>query len=195
MSKQYRLNNILRIASALCIIYFFNGCTSGFIKGNRIVTLFVYGCIALWFLLLMGKGDYWRRYFHYQLPMVLCGLIIGFLLLINWEKEYSLAFSADFTIIGYTLILASIFWYFADQQQSAGRKIIIRFWAADTIIASVYSIYRLKENPLISRYLARGDADEWLAGLNGGVSIKTPKRLSTEYKEWLKSLIEKQVGE
>ena len=35
----------------------------------------------------------------------------------------------------------------------------------------------------------------WLAGLNGGVSIKTPKRLSTEYKEWLKSLIEKQVGE
>lgn len=29
----------------------------------------------------------------------------------------------------------------------------------------------------------------WLAGLNGGVSIKTPKRLGGEYKEWLKSLI------
>lgn len=29
----------------------------------------------------------------------------------------------------------------------------------------------------------------WLAGLNGGVSIKTPKRLNTEYKDWLKSLL------
>ena len=30
----------------------------------------------------------------------------------------------------------------------------------------------------------------WLAGLNGGVSIKMPKRLNTEYKDWLKSLID-----
>ena len=31
----------------------------------------------------------------------------------------------------------------------------------------------------------------WLAGLNGTVTIKTPKRLKDEYKDWLKSLIEK----
>lgn len=30
----------------------------------------------------------------------------------------------------------------------------------------------------------------WLAGLNGGVSIKTPKRVAGEYKDWLKSLID-----
>ena len=29
----------------------------------------------------------------------------------------------------------------------------------------------------------------WLAGLNGGVSIQSPKRLNSEYKEWLKSLM------
>ncbi|MBO4353129.1 MAG: WYL domain-containing protein [Eggerthellaceae bacterium] len=29
----------------------------------------------------------------------------------------------------------------------------------------------------------------WLASLNGGVSIKTPKRLNEEYKDWLRSLI------
>ena len=165
MDKRYRLNDILRIALALCIIYFFNGCTSGFIKGNRIVTLFVYGCIAIWFLLLMGNRDYWRRYFHYQLPIIICELIIGFLILIDREKN-SQAFSNDFTVIGYTLILASIFWYFADKQKSAGRKIIVKFWVLDTVIASVYSIYRLQESPLISRYLSRGDAELWLAGLD-----------------------------
>lgn len=30
----------------------------------------------------------------------------------------------------------------------------------------------------------------WLAGLNGGVSIKTPKRVNAEYKDWLRSLID-----
>ena len=30
----------------------------------------------------------------------------------------------------------------------------------------------------------------WIAGLNGGVTIKAPKRLSSEYKDWLRSLIE-----
>ena len=30
----------------------------------------------------------------------------------------------------------------------------------------------------------------WVAGLNGGVSIKAPKKLVEEYKDWLKSLIE-----
>ena len=29
----------------------------------------------------------------------------------------------------------------------------------------------------------------WVAGLNGGVTIKAPKKLDAEYKEWLKSLI------
>lgn len=30
----------------------------------------------------------------------------------------------------------------------------------------------------------------WVAGLNGGVTIKTPNKIAVEYKEWLKSLIE-----
>ena len=30
----------------------------------------------------------------------------------------------------------------------------------------------------------------WIAGLNGGVTIKAPKRLVVDYKDWLKSLIE-----
>ena len=30
----------------------------------------------------------------------------------------------------------------------------------------------------------------WIAGLNGGVTIKTPKKLATEYRDWLKSLIQ-----
>lgn len=30
----------------------------------------------------------------------------------------------------------------------------------------------------------------WIAGLNGGVTIKAPKKLANEYKDWLKSLIE-----
>lgn len=32
----------------------------------------------------------------------------------------------------------------------------------------------------------------WVAGLNGGVTIKAPKRLSEEYKSWLTSLIEEE---
>lgn len=32
----------------------------------------------------------------------------------------------------------------------------------------------------------------WVAGLNGDVTIKAPKKLATEYTEWLASLIEKQ---
>jgi len=30
----------------------------------------------------------------------------------------------------------------------------------------------------------------WIAGLNGGVTIKAPKKLASEYKEWLKTLLE-----
>lgn len=30
----------------------------------------------------------------------------------------------------------------------------------------------------------------WVAGLNGGVTIKAPKKLNAEYKDWLKSLVE-----
>lgn len=30
----------------------------------------------------------------------------------------------------------------------------------------------------------------WIAGLNGGVTIKAPKKLAAEYRDWLKSLIE-----
>lgn len=30
----------------------------------------------------------------------------------------------------------------------------------------------------------------WIAGLSGGVTIRTPKKVATEYREWLQSLIE-----
>ena len=32
----------------------------------------------------------------------------------------------------------------------------------------------------------------WIAGLNGGVTIKTPRRIASDYKDWLKSLIDEE---
>ncbi len=148
---------------AMLIIYILNCCTSEFFKigGLTIVLLLVSFFVWLYFA---TSSDRSLLYYFLKISWPLFGCI-ALLLLFSVVDLSPLHVSLSFENIIYFMMLLALFLYYSrNWNERQGRAVVI-FWSVDTVISCIYSIYRLKDNPMLARDMAASVAEGDVRGI------------------------------
>ena len=138
-------------------ILYFNSCTFEFIKNFSFVLPIVIACVLLWLLLLSREKVVID--IHNILPMGIFVLILGVLFLLGTQNQVSVLLT-DLTNAIYLLFFMFVFAIYSGKHYKNDRGLILFVCITDAIISCVYSIYRLIEDPNLSRLLSTGSYHE-----------------------------------
>ena len=150
------------------VVLYCNAGLSGFVKGSSMITLLAYGLVALWIVLVLSNDmQAFKKMTSLVIPVA--GFVV-FLVMCKFIAPSTLSLSLSNTVknIMFLLVFVLMFIYYSKPSRSTGRKTILFIWFVDEIISSIYTIYRLEENPMISRILATGDVEGYV-----GSSVST----------------------
>lgn len=162
---------------ASIIVLYCNGGMLGFFKGSSLVTVLIYGALALWFaLVLIRERAFMTKY------VSICFAVLTFFVFLNLfmfilNPSTMGAMSRMRKNIMFLLMFVAIFIYYSAPKRQVGRKMILYTWIIDTVLTSIYTIYRLIEMPTLSRILATENPESHLesgsslAGIFGFGSI------------------------
>lgn len=156
------------IICPLLIIFYFNSCLSGFIKGASFLKYLVIAVFLLFFL--MEKNHLvWKRFFRISKALLVCIGFLGVVYVIEFlaNKTTFIADPPFFNCI-YMAIIIYIYAAYSAPDKYRERKIIFNFWLIDTLISCIFTIIRLESNPQLARYLAAGTTSRqiYLAGID-----------------------------
>lgn len=163
MSKQYR-NLDISIVFALINIVYLNGCMYTFLQKYALATYLGFASFFIWLLLSAAKGlIISKRAFILESVLLIC---FCYLLL---NRIYGLNsnlpnFNTDYSNIIYIVMISSTALFYLREGYSRERKIILKVWFIDTIASCIYTIFRLQQYPLLSRYISTGDASSYIEG-------------------------------
>lgn len=134
-------------------ILYFNSCTFEFIKPYPFTLPLVGAFLVAWILFLAME----RVTFNVGriLPMAAYEIILLILMLVGTQVHRSVMLS-DISNTFYILIFMCVFTVYSGERYKTDRALIISVWFVDTIITCVYSIYRLANDPVLSRLLSTG---------------------------------------
>ncbi len=168
-SRKFSLSTLL----VMIPILYFNSCTMGFIKHLSFVLPTVVLATAAWILLYA----YEKRKLKLSgiLTLVPMLAVIVFLLLLSLfglgDNITTLKTSLNNDI--FIMFFMLVFTAYSDIEYANDRAAIVAIWSLDTIVSSVYTVYRLDNDPFLSRYMSTGsfyeDAD--LADIGGIISF------------------------
>lgn len=145
---------------ATFIVLFCNAGVLGIIKGSMGITLLVYTSVALWVVwVFLYDIKCFKHFLHTAFPLILL-LIILFSISLFSSGQVLVATKHLFKNILFLLLFLLMMMYYSYPQRSRGRKIILYTWFIDIVISAIYTIYRLVENPMLSRLLATGDIEK-----------------------------------
>ena len=134
-------------------ILYYNSCTFEFIKPYSFTLPLVGVFLLAWILLLAREGATINvRNF---LPMVAYAFLMLVLVLMGASKRVAIL-SSDMNNTLYLLIFMCVFGIYSGEQYKNDRTFIVSVWLVDTVITCVYSIYRLINEPDLSRLLSTG---------------------------------------
>jgi len=137
-------------------ILYFNSCTAEFIKHETYVLPAVVAFSVMWLLVSLAEGRLFRKNKVKQLlPMGVYICILFVLLFLNMQNKIPVLYS-NFLNVFFLLFMMCIFLAYSDSASKNDRIFIVTIWTADTAVSCIYSIYRLVENPYLSRYLSTG---------------------------------------
>lgn len=134
-------------------ILYFNSCTFEFIKHFSFVLPIVAVCVLLWFAFLIKERV--DMNIHIMAPMIGFVILLGVLFLLTGNNRVPVLMT-DLTNTIYLLIFMFIFSVYSDKQYENDRSVILSIWLVDTVISCIYSIYRLIDEPNLSRMLSTG---------------------------------------
>ncbi len=145
--------NVVQIL-AMLIIYILNCCTSEFFKVAGFTIVLLLGSYLCW-LYFASKLDRTLIYNIYYIswPLIICMIL---LLIFSITGLNSKHISLSFENIIYFIIFISLFLYFGKNWDDKRNKTIVVFWIVDTVVACIYSIYRLRLQPTLARDLSTG---------------------------------------
>ncbi len=145
----------IKFMIAILIVFYLNGNIVDFFEFNGL-NLIVRGLTVLWFgLILYENPKFFMKLVCIFIPIIFCGII---LLWAAYVEKCAMA-KGDIRQIIYLVSIAAVFLYYIDERKRYNNKrviILLFVWLIDVILCSVYSIYRLRENPLLSRWMAAG---------------------------------------
>lgn len=134
-------------------ILYFNSCTFEFIKHFSFVLPIVAVCVLLWFAFLIKERV--DMNIHIMAPMIGFVILLGVLFLLTGNNRVPVLMT-DLTNTIYLLIFMFVFSVYSDKQYENDRSVILSVWLVDTVISCIYSIYRLIDEPNLSRMLSTG---------------------------------------
>ncbi len=143
---------------AVFAILYCNAGVTGFIKGSVFVTLFAYGAVLLWFILAMrNDGKMFQKFLKVSFPII---CFLGFLMLVSvFASGLVLRATTQLTKnLLFLLVFIAMQIYYCVPHRRKGRRFILGCWFIDIAISCGYTIYRLIENPMLSRILAVGES-------------------------------------
>lgn len=168
--------DVTAILATFAILYC-NAGVLGFIKGSFFVTMLAYGSVFLWLLIaFMNDRVCLKHFLSISLPVVVFWFFLEICSFFVTD-QLMLATKNTAKNILFLLIFVTMYIYYSPAERKTGRKFIVWAWFLDVIISSVYTLYRLIDNPMLSRILAVGDKSEYLgatvstAGVLGYASI------------------------
>ncbi len=144
-------------------ILYFNSCTFEFIKHLFFVLPMVAMCMLLWCIFLFKE----KVTFNVQsiLPMVVCLIILGAFFITGGQNRVSVLLT-DFTNTIYLLFFMFVFAIYSDKRHKNDRTLILFVYLFDTVVSCIYSIYRLIEEPNLSRLLSTGSYHQTEAAID-----------------------------
>lgn len=143
-------------ASTLLVIFpilYFNSCTFEFIKPFSFVLPLVGVFMLAWFLFLVREEA--TINLRSILPLAAYGFMLLVLLLMGAQSRVSIL-PTDLRNTLYLLYFMCVFAIYSDEQYKNDRSLIVTVWTVDTVISAGYSIYRLIQEPNLSRLLSTG---------------------------------------
>lgn len=134
-------------------ILYYNSCTFEFIKPYSFTLPLVGVFLLTWLVLLAREGA--TINVRNLLPMVVYAFLLLVLVLMGATKRVEIL-SSDMNNALYMLIFMCVLGIYSGEQYKNDRTFIVSVWLADTVITCVYSIYRLINEPNLSRLLSTG---------------------------------------
>ena len=146
-------------ASTLLVIIpvlYFNSCTIGFITDNPIVKPIVILLWAAWLLMSILEDKEFDQNAGKCLLLMGAWLTILFLFSIFGMGIRITSLSVAMNNVLFIIIFMVFFVKYSKPKYYNDRQIIVQCWTVDTLVSSIYSIYKLEESPYLSRYLSTG---------------------------------------
>lgn len=144
-------------------ILYFNSCVFEFIKHFSFVLPMVVACVLLWCVLLLKERVVIDVY-----SILLMGgyaFILGVLFLFGAQNRVSVLLT-DLTSTIFLLFFMCVFSIYSGKKYKNDRILIVFVCIVDAIISCGYSIYRLIDDPNLSRLLSTGSYHETNMAIN-----------------------------
>ena len=157
----------VQLATIVSILYI-NNAFFGFIKSIKALNAFCLLCMVLWFVVASKEPDFLRNCFKICTSLIVYTLFLIFLFFLSGAEIGSVLWQ-NLRNAFFSLICSFLCLYILPQDEKSKRKVLF-FLLINIVLGCVYTIYRVQENPLLPRILARG-SESVEAELAGMVSI------------------------
>lgn len=151
-------------------ILYFNSCTMGFIKNYSFVLPMVLLATIGWIVVYACERGRIERVGALRLIPIIAVIMFLFLLLVLNLGDNISTLGTSIKNNIFTLFFMFVFVAYSDSVYAKDRALIVRVWCLDTVVSCIYTIYRLDNDPLLSRYMSMGSFYESeMAATVGGI--------------------------
>lgn len=145
--------NIYQTTAVISILYI-NNAFFGFIKDVSILNAFCLLCMFLWLVIASKKPGFLQNCFKTCTPLIIYTIFLILVYLVTsanmgsglWQNLRNAIFS---------LICSFLCLYILPQDKKTKKQVFI-FLMVNILLGCAYTLYRIQENPLLPRILARG---------------------------------------
>lgn len=158
----------LNQATTIISILYINNAFFGFIKDVTILNALCLLCMLLWLIIASKKPGFLQNCFKTCTPLMIYTL---FLMVIYLVTNANMGFGLwqDLRNAIFSLLCSFLCLYILSQDKKSKRKILL-FLLINILLGCIYTLYRIQENPLLPRILARA-SERVEEELGGNVSI------------------------
>ena len=155
--------DIAHVMSIISILYI-NNAFFGFIKQKTILNAFCLLCMVMWFIVATLNINYLQNCFQACYPLIIYTVFLIVAYFFTGSNMDS-GLWQDLRNAFFSLICSFLCLYILPQDRKTKRNALF-FLLLNILLGCVYTLYRLQENPLLSRMLAMGPkgVEEYLGG-------------------------------
>ena len=145
--------NINQTTTIISILYI-NNAFFGFIKDIRILNAICLLCMVLWIVVASKEEGFLSRCFNTCFPFI---IYTSFLILVYFFTGSNMGSGLwqNLRNAFFSLICSFLCLYILPQDKEDKRKVFV-FLVINIMLGCIYTLYRIQENPLLPRILARG---------------------------------------
>lgn len=166
MITKGKLTTNIALLFAIINLLYLNQCMYKFLQQYSIGTYIGILSFFAWLLLVViSERNISVNSLKVLGPLIICFAILTFV-------NYFIAIDdipnlqTDFNNMMHLIMLTCILLYYIREEYGKQRRTILTLWLMDTIVSSVYTVYRLQQIPELSRLLSTGNLSKYISGVS-----------------------------